>query len=218
MDAICAPRGGVLTIGCLRSLTIGLALCSSFCFAFIEVSLWGRQGSYVGWSICSGEGVEAVAAGSDCWAGCGCSYELGCRGSLALVNEEGKAGGACADGACAGGACIGGACTNGACADVACIGGACIGGACAGRACADEACAGGAYIDGACAGGACTGGAYMDGACTNGACADGACVGGACMGGAYADEACIGGAVIVAGVGRLGRGSSFEACGLIAFS
>jgi hypothetical protein len=43
--------------------------------------------------------VDAVAVGSDCWAGCGGSYELGCRGSLALVNEEGEASGASADGA-----------------------------------------------------------------------------------------------------------------------
>ena len=35
---------------------------------------------------------------------------------------------------------------------------------------------------------------------------------------AYTDEACIDGAVVVARVGRLGRGSSFKACGLIAFS
>ena len=68
-------------------------------------------------------------------AGCGGSYELGCRGSLALVNEEGKASGACADRACADEACADGACTDracvgGACADVACIGGAYIGGAC----------------------------------------------------------------------------------------
>ena len=63
-------------------------------------------------------------------------------------------------------------------------------------------------MDGACAGGACA-----DGACGGGACAGGACIGGAC-----ASRACIGGAVVVAGVGRLGRGSSFEACGLITFS
>jgi hypothetical protein len=89
-----------------------------------------------------GGGVEAVAAGSDCWelycrwVGCGGSYELGCRGSLALVNEEGEAsgaciGGACTNGACAGGACIDGAYRDGACTDRACTGGACIGGACA---------------------------------------------------------------------------------------
>ena len=173
-------------------------MCSSFCFAFIEVSFWGRQGLYVGWSICSGGGVEVVAAGSDCWelyccwAGCGGLYELGCRGSLALVNE-GEASRACADGAC-------------------------IGGACAGRACADKACAGGACVDGACADGGCVGGtcadrACADGGCVGGACRDGGCAGGACMGGA-----CVDGAVVVAGVGRLGRGSSFEACGLIVFS
>ena len=50
--------------------------------------------------------VEAVTAGSNCWelyscwAGCGGLYKLGCRGSLALVNKEGKASGACLDGAC----------------------------------------------------------------------------------------------------------------------
>jgi hypothetical protein len=105
----------------------------------------------VGWSICSGGRVKAVAAGSDCWglygcwAGCGDSYELVCCGSLALVNEEGEASGACVGGACADGACVGGACADGACAD----------GACASRACAGEACAGGACVDGACVGGAC---------------------------------------------------------------
>ena len=31
-------------------------------------------------------------------AGCGGSYELGCRGSLALVDEEGEASGACVGG------------------------------------------------------------------------------------------------------------------------
>jgi hypothetical protein len=35
-------------------------------------------------------------------------YKLGCHGSLALVNEEGEASGACADGACAGRACADG--------------------------------------------------------------------------------------------------------------
>jgi hypothetical protein len=149
--------------------------------------LGGRKTRWVG--VVAGGRVEAVAAGSNCWelycrwTGCGGSYELGCRGSLALVNEEGEASGAC----------IGGACTNGACGGGACAGGACIGGACANGACAGRAC--------------------VDGACAGGACADGACVGGACMGGA-----CVGGAVVVAGVGRLGRGSSFKACGLIAFS
>ena len=90
----------------------------------MEVLFWGRQGSYVGWSICSRGRVEAVAAGSDCWVGCGGSYELGCRGSLALVDEEGEASGACADVACADVACIGGAC-----ADRACAGGTFTGGA-----------------------------------------------------------------------------------------
>jgi hypothetical protein len=49
-----------------------------------------------------------------CWAGYGGLYELGCRRSLALVKEEGKASGACAGGACADGACAGGACVDGA--------------------------------------------------------------------------------------------------------
>ena len=47
-------------------------------------------------------------------AGCGGSYKFGCRGSLALVNKEGKASGASADRACADGAYTGGACINGA--------------------------------------------------------------------------------------------------------
>jgi hypothetical protein len=133
----------------------------------------GKVRSYIGWSICGcilgsvlavlgwrywagGRlgGVGAVTAGSDCWAGCGGSYKLGCRGSLALVNEEGEAGGACIDGACADGAFA-----DGAFADGACAGGACVGGACTGRACADGAC--------------------TDGVCTDGACADGACIDGA---------------------------------------
>ena len=124
----------------------------------------------MGWSIYS--------AGSDCWAGCGGSYELSCRGSLALVDEEGEASGACADRACAGGACTDGDCIGGACADEACVGGAC-----AGKACADEACAGRACVDVACV-----------------------------------DIACTDGAVVVARVGRLGRGLSFKAYGLITFS
>jgi hypothetical protein len=74
----------------------------------------------VGWSICSRGRVEAVAAGSNCWAGCGGLHELGCRGSLALVNEEGKASGAFSDGACADGACAGGACIGGACCQIIC--------------------------------------------------------------------------------------------------
>ena len=53
-----------------------------------------------------GKGSSAVgrsfeATGAElycCWAGCGGLYELGCRGSLALVREEGEASGACADG------------------------------------------------------------------------------------------------------------------------
>jgi hypothetical protein len=56
-------------------------------------------------------------------AGCGGSYEFGCRSSLALVNKEGKASGACADVAYAGGACTDGACTDGGCADGGCVDG-----------------------------------------------------------------------------------------------
>jgi hypothetical protein len=43
-------------------------------------------------------------------AGCGGSHELSCRGSLALVNEEGEASGAYAGGAYADGACASIAC------------------------------------------------------------------------------------------------------------
>jgi hypothetical protein len=119
----------------------------------------------VGWSICSRGRVEAVAADSDCWAGCGGLYELGCHSSLALVNEEGKASRACADRACA----------DEACRDGACIDGACTGGACTDGACIDGACADGAYVGGACEDGAVIDGAYIDGACVDGAYADGAC-------------------------------------------
>ena len=110
-------------------------------------------------------GVGAVAAGSDCWelygcwAGCGGLYKLSCHSSLALVNEEGEASGACVDGACADGACVDGACAGGACTDGACAGGACTDGACGG-ACADGACGDRACADGVCADKAC-----MDGAC-----------------------------------------------------
>ena len=107
------------------------------------------------------KGVEAVVAGSDCWAlyscwaGCGGLYRLGCRGSLALVNG-GEACGASADGACVNGACADGVCTDGVCTD---------------GAFADGACADRVFVDGACAEGACAGGA-----CVGGACADGAVV------------------------------------------
>ena len=47
------------------------------------------------------EGVEAVIAGSNWWVGCGGLYKLGCRSSLALVNEEGKASKAYIERACA---------------------------------------------------------------------------------------------------------------------
>jgi hypothetical protein len=100
---------------------------------------------YIGWSICSRGRVEVVAAGSNCWVGCGGLYELSCRSSLALVNEEGKASGACANGACVDGACVDGAYVDGACAGGACIDGACM----------DGTCVDGAYADGVCAGGAC---------------------------------------------------------------
>ena len=123
-------------------MAIGFALYSLFCFAFVEVLFWGRQGSYISWSIYScilglvlavlewrywaggrlnkvgtvtrGK-VEAVAAGSNCWAGCGGLYKLGCHGSSALVNG-GEANGAYADKACAGGACADGACVDKVCA------------------------------------------------------------------------------------------------------
>ena len=55
--------------------------------------------------------------------GCGGSYELGCCGSLALVNK-GEASGAYVGGACAGGAFADGACADGACAEGACADGA----------------------------------------------------------------------------------------------
>jgi hypothetical protein len=72
--------------------------------------------------------VRAVAAGSDCWelygcwADCGGSYELSCRGSLALVNGEGEVSRASVDGVCVdkayvGRACVDKACGGGACAD-----------------------------------------------------------------------------------------------------
>jgi hypothetical protein len=99
----------------MSSLAIGFALHSSFCFAFMGVLFWERQGSYIGWFIYSGGRVEAVAAGSNCWVGCGGLYGLGCHGSLALINEKGEAGGASAGGTCADGACTGGACGDGAC-------------------------------------------------------------------------------------------------------
>ena len=79
--------------------------------------------------VVTGGRVEAVAAGSDCWAGCGGLYKLSCYGSLALVNKEGEASGACAGGACMDGACGDGACADGACTDGACVGGACVDGA-----------------------------------------------------------------------------------------
>ena len=58
----------------------------------------------------------------------------------------------------------------------------------------------------------------MDGACIDGACASGAYTDGAYRDRAYIDRAYRDGVVIVARVGRLGRGLSFKACGLIIFS
>ena len=89
----------------------------------------GKGGSAVGERSFETTGAELYC----CWA-CGSLYELGCRRSLALVKEEGKASGACADEAC-----VGGACADGACADEACVGGACADGACVGGACVDGA-------------------------------------------------------------------------------
>ena len=182
----------------------------------MKVLFWGRQGSYIGWSICdcilgsvlavlgwrywaggrpggvgavAREGVEAVVAGSDCWEGCGGLYKFSCYSSLALVNE-GEASGACADGACADGACVDGACADGACTDGACGNGACADRVCVGRVCAGGACTGGACVDGACVDGACAGGAFADGACVDGACVGGACADGAFMDGAFTDRAC----------------------------
>jgi hypothetical protein len=51
--------------------------------------------------------------------GCGGLYELNYRGSLALVNREDKASGACADGAYIDGAYIDGAYADRACASIA---------------------------------------------------------------------------------------------------
>src|ERR1700719_1665200 len=121
MDVIYAPRG----------LYVGWSICSCILGLVLAVLGWkywagGRLG---GVGTVAGGRVEAIAAGSDCWAGCGGLYELSCRSSLALVNE-GKSSGVCADGACVDEACADGACIGGACADGACAGGACVGGAC----------------------------------------------------------------------------------------
>ena len=157
----------------------------------MEVLFWGRQGLYISW-FTKGK-VDAVATGSDYWAGCRGLYKLSCRSSLALVNKDGEASEACAEGTC--------------------VDGAYIDKSCAGRGCADGAYTGGAYTDGGCTGRSCTGGAYIGGACVGGVCTNRACADRA-----YADRACRDGACIVARVGRLGRGSSFKACRLIAFS
>ena len=86
--------------------------------------------------------VEVVAAGSDCWAGCRGLYKLSCHGSLALVNEEGKASGAYMGGAYTDRAYVGKAYADRDCADKAYVDEAYIG-----RACIDGACVGKAYID-----------------------------------------------------------------------
>ena len=81
------------------------------------VTFVGKGSSAVGGRSFETAGAELYC----CWA-CGGLYELGCRRSLALVKEEGKASGAYAGGACADVACVGGAY-----ADRAYVGGACWG-------------------------------------------------------------------------------------------
>ena len=120
---------------------MGWPICGCILGSVLAVLGWrywagGRLGG-VG-TVARGR-VEAVAAGSNCWAGCGGLYKLGCRSSLVLVNEGGKASGAYVDGACAGGACADGAVVDGAYADGACID----------RTCADGTCADGTYTGGA---------------------------------------------------------------------
>ena len=66
--------------------------------------------------------------------------------------------------------------------------------------------------------GGCTGKAYIGGACAGKAYTGEACMGGACGDKAGTDRAYIDGAVVVARVGRLGRGLSFKAYRLITFS
>ena len=194
---IYAPRSSILIIGCL----------CFFYSTFIEVlSVLGRLGLYIGWSIYScilgsvlavlgwrywaggrlsgvktvtrGR-VEAVTAGSDYWAGCGGLYKLSCRGSLALVNKKGEAGGASMDGASADKACAGRGCTDRGCTDWPY----------ADRTCAGRAYRDGAYRDGACVDGAYTDGAYVDRACIGRAYRDRAYIGKACTGGAYVGKA-----------------------------
>ena len=55
----------------------------------------GKGSSAVGGRSFETAGAELYC----CWAGCGGLYELGCRGSLALVKGEGEASGACVGGA-----------------------------------------------------------------------------------------------------------------------
>ena len=90
----------------------------------------GKGSSAVGGRLFEAAGAELYC----CWAGCGGLYELGCRGSLALVKGEGEASGAYTDGDC----------TDKACVDKACAGGAYMDGVYADKACASKA-----YIDGA---------------------------------------------------------------------
>jgi hypothetical protein len=110
---------------------IGWSICGCILGSVLAVLGWrywagGKLGRVEAFTR---ERVGAVTAGSNCWAGCGGLYKLGCYGSLALVNK-GEASKASADRACAGGAY----------ADRACAGRAYIGRTCRDGACVDEAC------------------------------------------------------------------------------
>ena len=115
---------------------IGWPICGCILGSVLAVLKWrywaGGRLSGVG-TVARGR-VEAVAIGSNYWASCKGLYKLGCHSSLALVNKESKASGACTDRACADGACTDRACAGGACTDKAVV---------------DRACTGGAYADGA---------------------------------------------------------------------
>ena len=126
IDVICAIGWSIC--GCILGLV--LAVLGWRCWA-------GGRLNKVGAVI--GEGVEAVAAGSNCWVDCGNLYKLGCRGSLALVNKKGEAGGASVDGAYIDGGCADEACTDRAYMSGTCTSKAFIDGACADEVCADEA-------------------------------------------------------------------------------
>ena len=74
---------------------------------FVEVAM-----AFIGKGSSAVEGRSFGAARAELyryWAGYGGLYRLSYYRSLALVKEEGKASGACADGACVGGAYIDGA-------------------------------------------------------------------------------------------------------------